>query len=656
MQGFFQNSGQTAYIVRVIGPGAVAASVNLKGRSGADSLTVAAGAYGASDPGTWGNGLFATITDNPGFSTLLATTLQGNEPARLQGTAIGTVDLSAVPAQLTLVVDGSTTFVVQLDAAHLPATSHVVAADVVSVINAIAGTASVASVNAGGILIVSRSKGASSQVSLTVAAGDTVPATLGFATGNTSATGAASAAASYNAVRVASFVGFSVGAWVRLDDGITEDWFQVTGLVTQTDGSGNRLSIVHFAQPPAAQQNEYRIQDQATLSTCEFNITVALQGPTDITPQPVETWESLSLDSASQTYAPKVVNDPFAGSAYMMLTNLNTGAYAPQTVPPAGIAFRLGTSTPNTTALTRVAGNDGSDPSTTSYTGAFAAFDTQQIQLLAVPEAMPNAMLNAVSQAAVDYCAGPTRGDCTYVGHTPQSQDQVGAKAFGQTLRAAKVYGALYWPWITVTDPAGTGSNPTRVIPPSGHVMGVYARTDQLRGIWKAPAGNDAVVRGALAVERDITDIDHTDLVKNGSVNGIRRMPGAGIVLDASRSLSTDSRWLFVNVRLLFNYVKASLRDGLRWVKQEPNQQALWNQIKYNTVTPFLNRLYSAGAFGTGKASDVFTVICGPENNTPQDVALGNLKVEVYFYPSRPAETILIVIGQQDSAASASEG
>jgi uncharacterized protein len=88
----------------------------------------------------------------------------------------------------------------------------------------------------------------------------------------------------------------------------------------------------------------------------------------------------------------------------------------------------------------------------------------------------------------------------------------------------------------------------------------------------------------------------------------------------------------------------------------EPNQQALWNQIKYNTVTPFLNRLYSAGAFGTGKASDVFTVICGPENNTPQDVALGNLKVEVYCYPSRPAETILIIVGQQDSAASASEG
>jgi phage tail sheath protein FI len=183
----------------------------------------------------------------------------------------------------------------------------------------------------------------------------------------------------------------------------------------------------------------------------------------------------------------------------------------------------------------------------------------------------------------------------------------------------------------------------------------MYARVEQTRGIWKAPAGDEALIRGALAVEQEVTDEDHTDLVKNGSVNGIRPIRGTGIVVDASRTLSTDTRWLYVNVRLLFNFVKASLRDGLRWVKQEPNRDSLWNTIKYNAVTPFLLRLYQQGAFGTGTPAQVFTVICGPENNPPDEVELGNLRIEVYFFPARPAETILIVIGQQESGATAGE-
>jgi phage tail sheath protein FI len=173
--------------------------------------------------------------------------------------------------------------------------------------------------------------------------------------------------------------------------------------------------------------------------------------------------------------------------------------------------------------------------------------------------------------------------------------------------------------------------------------------------VWKAPAGDEAVVRGALAVEQDVTDEDHTDLVKNGSVNGIRAIPGAGVIADASRTLSTDTRWLYVNVRLLFNYVKVSLRDGLRWVRQEPNREALWGMVKFGTVSPFLMRLYQGGAFGPGTPAETFTVICGPENNPPDQIALGNLRIEVYFYPSRPAETIVIIVGQQDSGATAAE-
>ena len=185
--------------------------------------------------------------------------------------------------------------------------------------------------------------------------------------------------------------------------------------------------------------------------------------------------------------------------------------------------------------------------------------------------------------------------------------------------------------------------------------MGVYARIASARGVWKAPAGDEARVFGALDVETALSDANHTDLVETGSVNGIRPIPGAGICVDASRTLSTDTRWLYVNVRLLFNYVKTSLKHGLRWVRQEPNEDSLWSAVKHGSVTPFLMGLWRQGAFGTGKPEQVFTVICDATNNPPSEVDQGILKVEVYFYPSRPAETIVIIVGQQPSGATAAE-
>ena len=244
-----------------------------------------------------------------------------------------------------------------------------------------------------------------------------------------------------------------------------------------------------------------------------------------------------------------------------------------------------------------------------------------------------------------------------YVGAVPQaSVNAKQAKPYGQALQGKKVYGALYGPWINVSDPISTATTPIKCVPPSGHVMGVYGRVETSRGIWKAPAGDEANIVGALDVEYQLSDAEHTDLVKGGSVNGIRAVPGAGIVVDASRTLSTDTRWLYVNVRLLFNYVKSSLRSGLRWVRQEPNRDSLWTTVKFSSVRPFLMELWRQGAFGTGKPEQVFTIICDATNNPPSEVDQGNFKLEVYFYPSKPAETIIIIVGQQQSGATTSEG
>lgn len=274
--------------------------------------------------------------------------------------------------------------------------------------------------------------------------------------------------------------------------------------------------------------------------------------------------------------------------------------------------------------------------------------DPYPISLLACPETANT----DVVKAALGYAAG--RGDCMFVGHVPDygSSPLSAAKSYGKSLQGEKVYGAVYAPYLQVVDPIGSQI----WIPPTGHVLGVYARTDQQRGVWKAPAGNAAIVANALDVRAMLNDTDFTDLVKNGSVNLIRPIQGAGIVVDSARTLSTSTLWLYANVRLLFNYVKTSLRLGLRWVVEEPNDTALWNKVKFNSVTPFLMGLWRRGAFGPGAPKDVFLIKVDAENNPPANIQQGILDIEVYFYPSRPAETIVITVGQKDGAATASEG
>jgi phage tail sheath protein FI len=144
-------------------------------------------------------------------------------------------------------------------------------------------------------------------------------------------------------------------------------------------------------------------------------------------------------------------------------------------------------------------------------------------------------------------------------------------------------------------------------------------------------------------------------MVRKTHINCVRFVPGAGIVVDSSRTLSTKTLWWYVGTRRLFNFVKESLRNGLRWVRQEPNKKDLWDKVKINSVRPFLLNLWRNGAFGEGTPEEVFTTKCDGGNNPPYLVDQGMFTLEVYFYPSKPAETIIIKVGQQDSGASAAE-
>jgi phage tail sheath protein FI len=209
-------------------------------------------------------------------------------------------------------------------------------------------------------------------------------------------------------------------------------------------------------------------------------------------------------------------------------------------------------------------------------------------------------------------------------------------------------FAALYYPWIKVENPLPVnGSDGEVLVPPSGHIAGVWARVDESRGVWKAPANE--TIAGCLDVEYPITKAEQSLLNPIG-VNCIRPFGTRGIRVWGGRTLSSDTDWRYVNVRRLFNMVETTILDGTEWAVFEPNDVKLWEGVK-RTVTGFLTGLWRDGAlFGTSP-DQAFYVKCDAETNPPSSIDEGKLVVEVGIAPVKPAEFIIFRISQQKQAA-----
>jgi phage tail sheath protein FI len=208
-------------------------------------------------------------------------------------------------------------------------------------------------------------------------------------------------------------------------------------------------------------------------------------------------------------------------------------------------------------------------------------------------------------------------------------------------------YAALYYPWIQVADP--TGATDGMLVPPSGHMAGIWARNDSERGVHKAPANE--IVRGALGLEFQISRNEQDTLNPSG-INCIRAFPGRGIRVWGARTLSSDPSWRYLNVRRLFNFVEKSIDNGTQWVVFEPNDMDLWGRVRRN-VGAFLTRMWAEGALFGATADDAFFVKCDAELNTEDVRDAGQLIVEVGIAPVKPAEFVIFRISQYSSAAGA---
>jgi Bacteriophage tail sheath protein len=200
-------------------------------------------------------------------------------------------------------------------------------------------------------------------------------------------------------------------------------------------------------------------------------------------------------------------------------------------------------------------------------------------------------------------------------------------------------YAALYYPWIKVFDPA---SGQAGMVPPSGHMAGVWARSDAERGVHKAPANE--VVRGVVDLELQVTKGEQ-DLLNPIGVNCIRAFPGRGIRVWGARTLSSDPAWRYLNVRRYFNYLEESILIGTQWVVFEPNDEALWARIRRN-ISAFLVTEWRDGALFGSSAEDAFYVKCDEETNPPESVDLGRVVCEIGVAPVKPAEFVIFRLAQ----------
>lgn len=247
-------------------------------------------------------------------------------------------------------------------------------------------------------------------------------------------------------------------------------------------------------------------------------------------------------------------------------------------------------------------------------------------------------MVKAVQTLIIGHCE--RTGDRVAILDAPPNMNPQQIKKWRMdTAGFDSSYATLYYPWIQVTDPV---KNTPMLIPPSGHLAGVWARNDNTRGVHKAPANE--VVRGVTGLAYNVTKGEQDTLNPNG-VNCIRAFPGMGIRVWGARTLSSNPSWRYLNVRRLFNYVEKSIERGTQWVVFEPNDPFLWMRITRD-VSAFLGTVWAQGAlFGT-TPDQAFYVKCDEELNPQATRDVGQLIVEIGMSPVKPAEFVIFRISQ----------
>jgi hypothetical protein len=313
--------------------------------------------------------------------------------------------------------------------------------------------------------------------------------------------------------------------------------------------------------------------------------------------------------------------------------------------------FSLGTGVTFGSQSAASAGADGSAPGAADIegdydakTGIYALRDVDLFNLLVIPRTtlLPDSNAKDVISKAISFCE--ERRAFFIVDPNP-SKTPTNIGDWVGSIQASK-NAAVYFPRIMAADPLQNFR--VHAMPGSGAIAGIFARTDAERGVWKAPAGIDAVIQGSQGLSYTLTDPENGTLNPLG-INCLRTFAVYGTVVWGARTLfGSDARadeWKYIPVRRIALYIEESLFRGTKWVVFEPNDEPLWAQIRLN-IGAFMQGLFRQGAFQGTTPRQAYFVKCDSETTTPTDQNLGIVNILVGFAPLKPAEFVILQIQQ----------
>ena len=435
--------------------------------------------------------------------------------------------------------------------------------------------------------------------------------------------------------------GFQIGDVVELFDGAKTAYATVKNVLDK---------VVTLDAPCTINVADTKVGTAKYIRTCEITLAVRLDDM-------VEVYENLSLKPEALNYAPVKT----AKSDLIRVEILPAAAKAPAPAPakdekkeekapaPAPTAsivpYELCGGTGSEMVLTLTGGSDGSVQKLTAdtYLGkddgpgkrtALQAFqENSSVSIMAIP----GVTMPEVQSALIAFCEN--KKSCFAILDIPMELTKTNDVVNFRDMYDS-TYAAMYHPWLQMFD---AGAKRPAYFPPSGAMAGIFARSDNERGVHKAPANE--VVRGCTGLSCSYNNGEQNILNPVG-VNLIRAFPGRGIRVWGARTISSNGLWKYINVRRLFIYVEESIKASTNWVVFEPNSETLWSRVT-RTIETFLATCWRDGALAGSSPDQAFFVECGPTTMTQDDIDNGRLICQIGIAPVKPAEFVIFRITQK---------
>ena len=397
--------------------------------------------------------------------------------------------------------------------------------------------------------------------------------------------------------------------------------------------------VVNSRDNVIAFENEFKedVVDKTILptkiiSTCEFSIEVSYN---DI----VEFYDQMSFNVVAPNYVDKKIAKSDLVEVHYLEDNKEIIPPFEQLVGKEKSVGSVSFTGGSNGSVSNISAADfiGEDRGAGRRTGIQSFLDNDVVSLIAIPGVTdPNVQLTLVA-----HCENT--GSRFAVLDIPKDARKVEDIIAHRNIFDTN-YAALYHPWLTVFDPL---DKKNISIPPSGSMLGIYARSDNTRGVHKAPANE--VVRGCVGLDCQF-NTGEQDILNPKGVNLIRAFAGQGIRVWGARTATSNSSWKYINVRRLFIFIEESIKANTNWAVFEPNDEVLWVRVQ-RTISVFLTNLWRNGSLAGSSPEEAFFVHIGRDTMSQDDIDNGRLICVIGVAPVKPAEFVIFRISQKTADA-----